>query len=411
MASLNIEGFRANLKQTYPESRVMSMTYKKNPLYAMMKKDTDAGGENWKIPVEYEDIAGQSADFQKAQQNKDISRRVAFLMTPVKDYALASVEGLVWRSSMGNKKAFMLASTTELDSGFNSMARSAGISVYRSGTGAIGRINATVAGTTLTLATPRDINNFGRGFKISFSGTDGGTLRDGGKTLKITGINRSTGAMTVNANLNTIAGLTANDYIYRDGDAADGGDNRKVSGLAAWIPAVAPTAGDNHFGVDRSSDTVRLAGNRIDCTGLSIEDSLIRAITEVGEVGGGAPDKAFVTPRTLERLKKELGSRKEYTDTERAGISFRGIKLFSDDGDVEIYADRNCPGGVGYVLTMDSWTYRSVGPCPGILDLDGNGSFFREATADAYEYRIGGYPQIDCNAPGHNGVMLNLPQD
>jgi hypothetical protein len=408
MATLNIAGYRAALKQLYPKEKIENLTFKNNPAYAMMPKDPDAGGENWKVPVHYEDIAGQAANFQKAQANKNISRKVAFLLTPVRDYALASIDGLVWRSSLGNRKAFLAANKSELDSAFNSMRRSAGISVYRSGTGNIGRINATVAGTTLTLATLRDINNFGRGFKIAFSATDGGTLRDGGKTLTITAINRSAGSMTVNADLSTIAGLTANDFIYRDGDAADGGANLKVSGFDSWLPVTAPTAGDNHFGVDRSVDVVRLAGNRIDASGLSVEDAFIRAITEVAEQGG-SPDHIFCPYNTWERLGKELGGRKEYTDTESAGFYFRGIKMYSPEGEVAIYADRNCPSGRAYALTMNTWTWYSVGESIGILDLDGNGTFFREATDDAYELRVGGYPQVGCCAPGNNAVLYNMP--
>lgn len=408
MATLNMTTYAAALKEMYPKSRIENLTFQNNPLLAMMPKDTSVGGTQWKVPVQYEDIAGQGATFATAQANKDVSRKVAFNLTAVRDYALASIDGLTWRSSLGNNKAFLAANKSELDSAFNAMKRSLGIAMYRSGNGEIGRINATVSGTTLTLVTRRDINNFARGMKIVFAATAAGALRDSGEALTVNSVNRSAGSMVVSADLSTISGITSQDFIFREGDAANNSTKLKMTGLLGWLPTTAPTSGDSHFGVDRSADSVRLAGNIINATGLTVEEAFIRAVTETAEQGG-APDHIFCPFNVWEQLGLELGSRKEYADTEVAGIHFRGMKLYSPEGEVKVYADRNCPSGNAFLLSMKTWTLYSVGECPGILDLDDVGTFLRESTSDSYELRVGAYPQMGCVAPGHNAVLTNLP--
>jgi hypothetical protein len=52
-------------------------------------------------------------------------------------------------------------------------------------------------------------------------------------------------------------------------------------------------------------------------------------------------------------------------------------------------------------LQLDTWSLNSLDEAPHILDLDGN-SMLREASADAYEVRVGFYGNVACVAPGWN---------
>jgi hypothetical protein len=281
--------------------------------------------------------------------------------------------------------------------------------IFRDGTGNIGRIHATTAPTTtITLANRLDINNFGVGQHIVSSLALGGALRSGAP--EITAINRGDGTLTVGVNVATAYSWDVDDYLYVEGDAQNGTSNalQRMSGFAAWLPVTAPTAGDSFFGVDRSADVVRLAGNRIDADGMNIEEAFARMATEIA-MQGGAADCVFCTHNVWEQLALELGSKKEYEDTEVGGFFFRALKMYSPDGNLNIYADRNCPAGYAYMLTKSGWSVDSVGDFPKILDLDNIGRLLREATDDAYELRVGGYPQVSNNAPGHNGVLYNLP--
>ena len=103
-----------------------------------------------------------------------------------------------------------------------------------------------------------------------------------------------------------------------------------------------------------------------------------------------------------------LGSKLEYQTTEiSAGIGFEGAKIHGPAGAISVYPDTFCPDDKAYVLTLDSWTFRTLGPAPRFLDLDGLKSQ-REATADAIEWRLGYFGNLCCCAPGWNGVLHTL---
>jgi len=391
MAAVDMTAYAAALKRMYPQKKIENATFRKNVLYAMLPKDTNVGGESWTRAVHYEDIASGSATFSVAQANKSASKKVAFRMTAVEDYSLASIKGKVWRASQGNTKALLQVTKSEVDSAFNVQKRRCGIHSYRDGTGYVGRLASSsgISTTSLKLATRSDINNFGKGQKIVACSSTTGSVR--ADVATIASVNRRADAtthITTSEDMSAKADAWANsDYLFFEGDAQNGAsnDHKVVDGLAAWLPTTAPTSGESHFGVDRSVDVVRLAGNDIDATGMTIEEAIIEAATECTEQGG-EPDMVVLPFLLWKQLGLELGSKKEYDDVKQAGINFRS-----------------------YVLTKRTWSFDSIGPHPGILDLDDVGRFLRESTDDAYELRVGGYPQLSCRLPGANAVIENLP--
>ena len=102
----------------------------------------------------------------------------------------------------------------------------------------------------------------------------------------------------------------------------------KVSGLAAWMPLVAPTAGDNFWGIDRSTDVTRLAGVRFDGSSESIEEALVDAASLVAREGG-QPDMCFMNFASYAALEKALGAKVMYVDVkhDEADIAFAGIRI------------------------------------------------------------------------------------
>ena len=101
-------------------------------------------------------------------------------------------------------------------------------------------------------------------------------------------------------------------------------------------------------------------------------------------------------------LQKSLGSKVQYVDlTVNGDIGFRGIMINGPRGPIKVVPDQNCKSDIAYMLQLDMWKLYSLGPAPQILDLDGN-KMLREASADAYEVRVGYYAQLGCRAPGFN---------
>lgn len=395
--ALDMTSFAPALKAYYTRDKVEMMVYKDNPFLALLPKMEDFKGANLPIPIIYGNPTGRSATFATAQANKNNSNLKSFTLTRAKDYSIASIDNETLEASQGDKGAFLEAATVEIDGAMNAAARSAATAVFRDGSGAIGRINATVTGTTLTLATAVDIVNFEVGMKLQFSSAaTSASLRASGATVTVTAIDRSAGSMTVGANLNTITGLTSNDYINVQGDIES-----KIKGLDAWLPSSVTST--SFFGVDRTADSVRLGGCRYDGSSQPIEEALVDALSLVAREGGN-PDYCFVNYANFSNLEKALGSKVQYVNLGVDGlptVGFRGLMINGPRGPVKVVADQNCPAAVAYLIQMDKWKLYSLGMAPKILDADGM-KMLRESSADSTEVRVGYYAQLGCRAPGFN---------
>ena len=113
---------------------------------------------------------------------------------------------------MNDKGAFMEAATTEVDGALHALARSISSALFRDGTGTIGATTE-VSGTTLTLVEPDDVVNFEVGMEIAFN-DNAGSERDSGQAIGVSAINRNTGVLTVDENLNVISGITTLDGVH-----------------------------------------------------------------------------------------------------------------------------------------------------------------------------------------------------
>ena len=291
----------------------------------------------------------------------------------------------------------MEAATTEIDGAIDSAARSLAIAIFGTGSGAIGQIasSTTLASTLIQLASVESVTSFEVGQTIVLSATNGGgSVRVG--TLTVVGVNRDLGQVTVNANISTgVSAAALSDYIFIDGDY-----DQKIKGLAAWIPASAPTS-TPFFSVDRSVDATRLGGIRFNGASMPVEEALIGAASRVAREGG-KPTHCVMSYDKFSTLEKELGTKVRYMDLNvKNSIGFRGICVNGPRGVINVYADQDCPTDVAYMLQLDVWKLYSLGKAPKILDTDGL-KMLRDSNADSVEIRVGYYAQLGCRAPGFN---------
>ena len=403
MAALSATGFAAALKQHYTDERIENMVYKDNPFLAMVAKYEDFGGENLKLPIKYGNPMGRSATFGTAQSNVTGGNIKAFLLTRIKDYAIAQIENEVLEASKGNANAFLEAAVFAIDGSIQAATRSLAVALYGNGKGSIGVVS-TSDSTTITLATTQDITNFEVDMSlVSSADESGGTA---GTAISVTGINRDTGVLTMGADPSTIFTSTLK-YIFVEGDyATDSTALLKVSGLGAWLPSTAPGSTDSFFNVNRSADVDRLGGIRFDGSSLPLEEALIGAAARAARAGG-KPDYCFMNYSNFADLEKSLGSKVAYVEKNiKPEIGFRGILIHGPRGPLNVIPDQNCPNGVAYMIQMDVWKLYSLGKAPRILSGDGLKQL-RVYNADAIEVRVGYYGQLGCRAPGWN-VRIGL---
>ncbi len=408
---MDLTQFDAALKQYYTKDRIINQVYKDNPLFALMPKMTTFSGRNLPIVTIWGDPQGRSANFQRAQIRGAITSAKLddFLITRVKDYSIATVDGETMEASKDDMGAFLEAATVEVDGALNELTRSHAIDQYKSGYGERGQIQAgfAVTGLTIQLGTVEDVTNFEVGQELDVAASLTGASKaygTSGNGLIITGVNRSTGVLTFGFNINDatngIPTIAAGDYLFVRGDHS-GSTAVKLSGLEAWLPASTAGLATPFFGVDRSQDSTRLAGQRLVGTGAPIEEVLTEGASIVAREGGMLTHY-FMSFDKYTDLQNSLGSKVQYVELRvNAEIAFEGIRVNGPKGPINVVPDQNCPANRIFGLNMPTWKLYSLNSAVRVLEHDGL-MLLRQPSDDGVEVRCGSYAQMGCRAPGHS---------
>lgn len=410
------------LKELYDDQKVQWLTYKDNPLLAMIKKEEKFPGKYYPVPVVYGlTSGGASATFASAYNNQSSPLVAEFLVTRVADFALATIDGQLLAAAQTDPGAFIDGAELMIDAAFQTAVNRLASAMFRNGAGTIGQILTcvNVSGTTytVTLNNPDDAVQFEIGqVLVAVQNVDGsGTAPTDVAT--VTAVNRNTGALTVMSATNIASDWPATYFLAVQGDLPTTSNNNfqpngsagtnsllKLAGLAAWLPLAGPPVSDTFFGVNRNLDIQRLAGVTFDGTGLSLEEALLQGTGRIA-LNGGRVDTGVCSYATYTALIISLGSKVQYIDEKIGEIGFRGVQVNGANTVMSVFPDRNCPDGVIYCLEMDSWCLRSQNPAPHILKYMDEIEILRVPGVDAAELRVGSYVNMYTNKPGHNGAI------
>lgn len=402
MAASAVSNVSEILKTIYTPGDQKTL-YENAPLMGLVKKDTGFKGKDRAVTLRYSPEPGGSASFASAQANKNPSKYKQFVVTRRTDYVLSSLTTELYRAAKGGGEAAIVDALQSILFGMkNTAKRSLVTSLYRNGGGSRAQVQSGMATNTITLTNPDDIVNFEVGMKLDGSANDGttGAVTTGGAASEIVAIDRDLGTLTnTGANWNAatgINGLLANWHLFRQGDFG-----LTLIGLDGWIPSsVSATA---FYGVDRTADSERLAGCRLSTAGATVEETILNLLKRVYRAGG-SPDHVFLHPEKFNKLVKELGSKRTYTDARSsdASVGYRGLVIEGQGGQAKVFSDPNCQVGTIWALTLDTWKLATLGEPMSLLDEDGN-MMLRESTADALELRMATYGALICDAPAYNG--------
>lgn len=399
MASITTTANVDALKRWYSPKRIRDMMYDMSPLFMALPKTTDFGGSAKGYAIKVSGPAGgRSHTFATAQANKTAGTEKQWLLTRIKDYGLVSIEQEALLAAASDKHAFLNLGRGKIDDLLKIMGGNIATSLYKNGGGSRGQVGSTST-TTLTLKNIRDVVNFEVGMFLDSSATDGTSGSADGGQKQITAINRKAGTLTAATNWTSAANFSDDDYIFQEGDFGGA-----LAGLDSWLPATAPTS-TLHFNVDRSVDTDRLGGIRIDGSTKTNVEAIMEADSEVSATAGGSPDVCFMNPNDLLNTKLELGAKVEYdllhSDGGRGDFSFKVLQMHGTKKPIKLVSDHYCPSGVAYLLQMDTWELATLGQAP---DLSRALGAFQQwdTTADSVEIRARMYGNLVCVAPGYN---------
>lgn len=445
--ALGMQEISGILKQIYDGQKLAVLYYKNNPLLAQIKKKTDFYGEVYPLPTIVETPTGISNIFANAQLpnqlinsgsgtggNQGPAKFVKFMLTRASVYGVHIIDRQAMLSATNNIGSFVNGQMATMDAMIQGVSNLISTQLYRSGSGSIGQIQSIGSGSgatngVITLVNPTDVRYFTAGQVMYATSSDpiqgatGVTQRSG--IAFVISLNRAAGKVTVGDATAAVpttpqspTAWTAQDYLQISGTtplagATVGGGLVPVAltGIAAWIGNSQNIgSADVFFGVNRSYDTWRLGGGFYDGSqnGQSVEEALYDGSTQLF-MEGGYPNMCLVGPNAYAALQKSMAARNIF-ETEMPGptgengdamLYFKGIQIQGAGSNFTVVADRSCPPYTGYLLDMADWGLYSLKEMPHVVDDDGN-SFLRQTSADAFEFRLAGYGQVGCSAPGHS---------
>jgi hypothetical protein len=417
-----VSNYAALLKESYPDRKIEVTGYRDRPLLAMMPKETGWHGDDLIIPVITEGHTGASNTFANSQTRSRPSTSAAFKNQHHEVFASPRINARLMRQSKHPSGAIQSSIITEFDSAFETVWNKLAVQLYRKGTGSIGRVGSTST-TTLTLSEKADIVNFQLGMTIDSDDVDGSGTVDGGQTL-ITGIDEDAGTLTAAANWTAGGHFSDNDFLFPDGDYGAGSSRLAIMGLGAgapttsttgWIPSTAPSSGDSHLGIDRSTHGIRAYASRFAAVAgtHTISTAFQKGAARLRTRQGRA-DTIMMNPLDFNEFTDELGAKVVYErrpaidseGNEVGQVGFDGIVIHTPAGRMTVFDDPFCPKGHAYILNLDDFLLASSGPTVGFENEDGP-DFLRVGDSNDYEARIVFYGDTALYEP-RNQVYVDL---
>ena len=416
----SVTTFAAFLKTRYTTEHIKNTTEHERLLYAMTEKDGNCSGEEFDEPIIVANPQGigatralaQTAQAQLTPGSNLIGKKWRLTFGDYK--AGIEIDEKTIRAAKDDVGAFLRAKGSELDGILEAIADHYAVLEYGDSGHSLGTF--TISAGVCTLTNADDIANIQLGMQLQASANDGTStahsLLGSGSIGYVMAIDENAGTFTVastdaaSPSAATPTGWTGTMYAFRSGDfGGTASPNVFFSGLGAWLTTSAPSA-TLWYGVDRTT-TTRLQGVRLtaaEIAGMSAEVRLKRLVTRMtGRHGGPGPDKIFVNPEKWQSIADAQESRGQRPlDGKTATFGYQYLKLNAGGKSVDVLADRFCPVGTAFALSMKHWKFRSYGPLIDTLRGDDN-ELLRRPTADTYEVRYVSFPVFSTPAPCYSG--------
>lgn len=386
-------------KRMYSTAAIGEHTRRDHPLQEMITRKGVFGGDDFRYVVRTANPQSVSGTFTDAlsQATGASSKGKQFATDPAIKYCVVQIDGPSLSRLRGSDQSFTNHVKMELDGGLEEIGDSMAFDTYRAGNGMRGRISA-ISTNVITFTNFDDARNFQEGMQVIADDTiTGASPRVG--TTTVASVDEDNGQITLTSAA-AITALAVNDYLFRQGDpgtCADGFEN--------FFPLTAPAPGDSFRGVDRSSNTRRLAGVRVNDTSLYVEETIGLCAVKISQ-GGKKSNIAVCNPIKFHDATRRLNAKVEFQSAGgTADYGFEYIMIHTTGGVVKVYSDPDCPTDKTYTGKLATIECRHLDEgLPDWINDDGLGKTVRMGTLDAIEARIRAQHQYIVTVPGNWAV-------
>lgn len=385
---------------------IADMSFGQDAFLGMLKKRkfVTVGGQADMVTVGF-DGAGVPSNVDGNSGTATPSQGVQFAVTPVPMTNLMGIGALAASSGAASIGTIVKPLKHELDQAIRKVSKIAAIELWSDGFPSVGTIPAASASTTLTLGDPDDVIKFSVNDILVFAAArTTGALRAG--TLTVTKVNQNAGTLVVSANTNTVA--TNGDFIFIQNTRITSAAKIAITGVQGWLPSVGAAG---FFGVDTTVDD-RLIGMQLTASASDIESAFVDGIAKclIYSANGAKDITAFMHPTVWATLSKAIQSKTmAILPVEKKGrdgnFLYSGWKVTTPNGTIDVFTPQFCPKAKIFMLNMETWTLVGWGiEFPSIIggNFGAGPPIFMDPTTGLIRAMVGGFPQLECNAPGWN---------
>ena len=379
----------------------------RDPLIAALTMQKNIGEDN-RVPITIAPARGLGGTISDANTVAKESTSDKFVVNGIKAYITLKFGASDLEKASNSENALINLLDQEMESGQARMAQHISSAFMGDSGGSIGVVKS-FTGTSCTLEDQIPATWLNKDEHIVASDDDGTAsghaLRDSGDHVVLAGVDRQGRVLTATTNWSNIASFAVGDYLFLRSMFKG-----RQDGLRGWYPK---TVGSTAFqGIaDRTVDTQRLAGFRVDGSQKGIESGL-RHLGALTTAFQGRPNAAVCHPDKYAELLDSLGS-DVIQEVKMGRVGFSGIKFITGAGEATIFSNPSCDLNRMYLLQTSDWILAHVGAQlvkfrqnerGGILHFQGgNGSNLDEYWA----FMVAEY-QFSCKAPGRGGVLHSI---
>lgn len=404
----------AILNRRYQGGRVPRTCHEDTPFYSNVQKKEDFVGDDYVIPIQTANPQGFGPTVADAQGAAAQGTYLRALLTRVETFGVCRIKGQALKTATTKGGGALVDLwKNEMDGCTQTFLKRMEAYGFGDGNGVLGTISSGQASTALVLTVVEDVENFDVGMPLNAVSdtTLSPTIRSGSNT--ITALDRSTGTLTAATVWNVaISGCTSGDSLVAKGTGSVSGTPVIPAGLRQWL--VGGTSPAAWKSLTRTSDTVALAGQTYDATGVPMSNALADLESLITIRGKRAGSSLWCNPRDLRQWKKSLDAKVTYprakVNSQVAGVSFEAIEYDGDYGTIKMMGSPFCPRYNAFLLDESTFAMYSAGPAPMPLNLGKDSNSLVVPTDDALEVRIGQYGDYGCNCPIKSARMTGWGQ-